>query len=152
MNPLIIKGAVDAFKNATELGGKVVEAGSSDKYAKGVNELNKEVSDTQAEIRNIIVNSNEFTDAEKIEKLKELAQEQAEVKKQGGEEIKENRENVGRVVSEVAKGVLTGGISLVAPKIVKGIKNSSAKKAALKASEAEVIEAEAEDVVEVEEA
>lgn len=111
----------DMVKGVSDLGKTVVEQADSEKYANSVDSLNKGVSDTYEQMRLLIVNSDSLSDEEKLEKLQLLAEQERESKRQCGQEIRENRENVGKIALEVTKGVLTGGLSF-APSIVKEVK------------------------------
>ena len=117
----LIGKLADMVKGVSELSKTVVEQADSEKYANSVNSLNQGVSDTYEQMRQLIVNSDTMSDVEKIERLQLIADQEREAKRQCGQEIKENRENVGKIALEVTKGVLTGGLSF-APGIVKEVK------------------------------
>ena len=121
----------DMVKGVSELGKTVVEQADSEKYANSVDSLNKGVSDTYGQMRLLIVNSDTLSDTEKLEKLQLLAEQERESTRQCGQEIKENRESVGKIALEVTKGVLTCGLSFV-PSIVKEAKQLSSKNETLK--------------------
>lgn len=125
MNIAIFEKAIDMFKGISDLCKKVIDAGDSEKYAKSVNQLNEGIDDTYANMRSIITNSEKFSDEEKIQKLKELAECEAEAKRKCGEAIQGNRENVAKISLEVLKGFLTCGISF-APAIIKQLKKATA--------------------------
>lgn len=109
----IIQEAIRMFNGILDVTKKVMDASDPKKYASGVEELNKGVSDTYAEMRTIITNSKAFTDEQKVEKLAELAKQEAVAKEKCGEAIKGNRENVSQVAMDVVKGFLTCGLYFV---------------------------------------
>ena len=126
MNPAIIKAAMEMIKSVSDMTKTVVEASDAEKYAQGVNELNKGVSDTYTEMRNIIVNDKNLSADEKLKKLDALAESEAKSKARCEEAIKGNREHVAKIVLEVFAGLLTCGISF-APAIVNKFKQSIEK-------------------------
>lgn len=81
-------------------------------------------------MRSIIVNSNEFSDEEKVKKLQELAGYEMNAKRNCSEMIMDNRENVAKITMEVVKGLLTCGLSF-APAIVKRMKVALSEKSEL---------------------
>ena len=123
MNPALIQKAIDLFKSVSDLSQKVIDAGDPEKYAKSVDNLNKGVSDSYDAMRNIIINSDKFTDEEKLERLNKLAEQEQESKRKCGEAIKGNRENVANIALEVVKGFLTCGISFL-PAITKNMRSA----------------------------
>ena len=123
MNIKIIEKAIDLFKSVSDLSKKVIDAGDSEKYAKSVNELNQGVSDSYEAMRKIIMDSDKFSDDEKLERLAKLAAQEEETKKKCGEAIKGNREHVSNIALEITKGLLTCGVSFV-PAIAKNMKAS----------------------------
>ncbi len=127
MNIQLVKLALEMFNNVTDLTKKVADASDPNAYAEGVNNLNEGVSDTYVQMREIIVNSNKYTDDEKLEKLKELAESEAKAKKDCSEMIMENRENVAKIALEVFGGLLTCGLYF-APAIIKRMKAAIAEK------------------------
>lgn len=126
MNPAIIKAAIDMIKSVSDLSKTVVEESDGEKFARGVNELNKGVSDTYTEMRNIIVNDEKLSADEKLERLSALAESEAKSKARCEEAIKGNREHIGKIVLEVFAGLLTCGISFT-PAIVNKFKQSIEK-------------------------
>ena len=123
MNPVIIEKAIELFKSVSDLSQKVIDAGDSEKYAKSVEDLNKGVSDSYDAMRNIIINSDKFSEAEKLERLEKLAEQEQESKRKCGEAIKGNREHVSNMAMEIVKGFLTCGISFI-PAITKNMKTA----------------------------
>ena len=123
MNISIIKSVVDMLKNISELCKKVIEAGDPEKYAHSIQNLNQGVSDTYAEMRNIIINNDDFSPDEKLEKLKQLAESEEESRKKCAEAIKGNRKDIANVSLAVFEGFLTCGLSF-APAIITKIKDA----------------------------
>ena len=123
MNMQLVKLVLGLFDDVTELTKKVSDAGDPNTYAEGVNNLNQGVSDTYEQMRNIIVNSDEYSDDEKLEKLQKLAESEAIAKKNCSEMIMENRKNVAKVVMDVFGGLLTCGLYFV-PAIIKRMKGA----------------------------
>ena len=122
MNPKVIEKLADMIKSLSDLCQKVVEAGDSEKYANSVEKLNRGVNDTYEQMRQIIINSDKFTDDEKLERLEKLAKQEDESKKKCDEAIKGNREQVAKIVLEVTKGMLTCGAYYI-PAIAKNFKH-----------------------------
>ena len=130
MNIGVLGKIADMIKEISSLARTVVESADSDKYAYSVETLNKGVSDTYEQMRLLIMNSDKFSDEEKLERLAALAEQESESKRKCGEAIKGNRENVANIALEVAKGLLTCGISFV-PGIAKELKLLGNKQKAL---------------------
>ena len=126
MNPAMIKAAMEMIKSVSDLSKTAIDASDPEKYARGVNELNKGVSETYTEMRNIIVNDEKLSTDEKLERLKELADGEAKAKAKCDEAIKGNREHISKIILEVFAGLLTCGISF-APTIVNKFKQSIEK-------------------------
>lgn len=146
MNIAVIQKAVEMIKSMSDLCQKVIDAGNPEKYAASVNELNQGVSDTFAEMRNIIANDPQLNTDEKLARLQELAIKEEETKKRCGEAIQGNREHVAKVILEVFAGLLTCGISF-APGIVKGVKTALVEKKKLPLLEADqLVDAGSSDV------
>ena len=139
MNVAIVEKIADMIKEISSLSKTVVESADSEKYAKSVESLNKEVDATYAQMRSLIVNSEKFSDDEKLERLEKLAKQEEESKRKCGEAIKGNRENVAKIALEVAKGLMTCGISFV-PGIVKSLKSTESKSKALESETLELLE------------
>lgn len=125
----LIDGIVEAIKQVAVLGQKAVDAGDPEKYVKSVEVLNRGVSDTYEQMRQIIVSSDNFTEEEKLERLAKLAKEEAESKKRCDEAIQGNREQVARIVLGITKGLLTCGISYI-PDIAQSFTNRGKKQLA----------------------
>lgn len=126
MNIKLISELAKMIKSISELTQKVINAGDPQKLAAGIQELNQNINLTYDGMRSVVINSKEFSDDEKIEKLQKLAVQEQEALRVANETIKSNRENAGKVALEVFKGLLTCGISF-APDIVKGLKNTLSK-------------------------
>lgn len=126
MNFKIIKVVLEIFSKIVDLTNKVIDAGDPEKYVKSVQELNKGVSETYAEMRDIISNDPKMSSEEKLKKLQELAECEERAKEKCGEAIIGNRENVAKITLEVLKGLLTCGVSFT-PAIARGIKNALSK-------------------------
>ncbi len=127
MNIKIIEYAVAAIKNFTSLSEKVIDAGSPEKYANGIEKMSKSVDDTYAVMRDIVAQDNTLTTDEKLNRLNAVADSQQRAKEKCGEAIKGNRENVAKVTFEVVKGFLTCGVSFL-PAIIKETKKTLGKK------------------------
>lgn len=123
MNPVIVEKVVDMIKNISDLCKKVIDAGDPEKYAKSIQELNQGMSDTYDEMRKIIVNSEKFSEEEKLERLNKLAEKEIETKKKCDAAVKGNREAVAKITLEVVKGLLTCGLYFV-PAIIKNLKTT----------------------------
>ena len=123
MNISMISKAIELVKQVTELTKAVIDSADPEKYAKSVNSLNSGVSDTYEQMRLIIINSEKFTEEEKLARLQELSEQEQASKEKCAEAIKGNREHVAKIAMEVVKGLLTCGISF-APEIAKKMKTS----------------------------
>lgn len=121
MNIAVIGKIADMVKKVADLSKTVVESSDPEKYANSVEKLNKGVSDTYEQMRLIIINSDKFSEEEKLERLADLANQEQESKKKCDEAIKGNREQVANIALEVVKGLLTCGISFI-PEITKRLK------------------------------
>ena len=141
MNPAIMGKLVDLFKSVANLSEKVVEQSDPEKYAKSVNELSQGVDNTYDQMRKIIIESDKFTDAQKLKKLEKLAEQEMETKKKCDEAIKGNREHVAKIALELVKGFLTCGVSF-APSIVKEIKSAGKNQKELIEVETPLLETE----------
>jgi hypothetical protein len=119
MNPAVIEKIAEAVKAVADLCKKVIEAGDPEKYANSVESLNRGVSDTYEQMRAIIVNSEKFSEEEKLERLTALAAQEQASKQKCDEAIKGNRQQVASIALEVTKGLLTCGVYYV-PGIAKG--------------------------------
>lgn len=141
----------DMIKGVSGLTQTVVESADSEQYANSVESLHKGVDETYEQMRLLIVNSETLSDTEKLQKLQEIAEQERESKRKCGEEIKENRENVGKIALEVAKGVLTCGLSF-APSIVKEVKQLGRKNETLELPTAPTMVVDSScDIVDIEE-
>lgn len=141
MNFAIVGKIADMIKEISSLSKTVVEAADSEKYAKSVESLNKEVDATYAQMRSVIVNSEKFSEEEKLERLEKLAEQEKESKRKCGEAIQGNRENVAKIALEVAKGLMTCGISFV-PGIFKEVKQLGNKNKTLALQDSSAIVAD----------
>ena len=126
MNVKLIEKIVDMVKKLADLGEKVIDAGDPEKYANSVESLNRGVSDTYEQMRMIIVNSEKFSEEEKLVRLKELAEQEEESRKKCDAAIQGNREQVASIVLEVTKAFLTCGVCYV-PELARNIKNPKKK-------------------------
>lgn len=126
MNVKLIEKIVDMVKKLADLGEKVIDAGDPEKYANSVESLNRGVSDTYEQMRMIIVNSDKFSEEEKLVRLKELAEQEEESRKKCDAAIQGNREQVASIVLEVTKAFLTCGVCYV-PELARNIKNPKKK-------------------------
>lgn len=131
MNIAIFEYAMKALSNMTEMTKKTMDASDPEKYAEGVRKLNYGVDESYAKMREIVSASDKYSDDEKIEKLKEVAELEMKSKERCAEAIKGNREHVAKISLEVLKGFLTCGISFT-PMIVKEIKKAVGGKAEVK--------------------
>ena len=127
MNPAVIGKISDMVKSISDLCKKVIDAGDPEKYANSIETLSHGVSDTYEQMRLIIVNSDKFTEEEKLERLATLAKQEEDSKRKCDEAIKGNRQQVAIIALEVAKGLFTCGICYV-PGIAKGFKNTLGKR------------------------
>ncbi len=123
MNTNLVELFFSALKGITDLCKKAIDSGDPQKYTQSINELNKNIDDTYGKMRDIIANSKEFTDAEKLEKLSVLADKEMESKAKCQEALDGNRKNVGKIALDVFEGFLTCGLSY-APRIIKQIRKS----------------------------
>lgn len=132
MKKKLIDKFADISQNMSEVAKSVVEDGSTEKYIQAVETLHD--GDTHREMRKLIVNSEEFSDAEKLRRLAELDDREMASKKEHGESIKSNREHAANTALKIVAGVLTAGMSVAVPEIAKTV---SEKKAARLAKTAE---------------
>jgi ATP-dependent DNA ligase len=123
MSPGIIKAIAEAVKSVADLGTNVVESADSEKYAKSLNEFHKGVEENYSLMRNLINNDESLSTDEKLKRLEDVAQKEADAKKNYGESIRKDREHVTETVMNVVGGFLTCGAYL-APSIIKNIKNA----------------------------
>jgi ATP-dependent DNA ligase len=123
MSVAVVGKLIEMVKQIADLSKTVIEASDPEKYAKGVEALNSGVSQTYDQMRSVIVNSNKFSDEEKLERLQELALQEQASKQKCSEAINGNREQVAKIAMEVVTGLLTCGISFV-PEIAKRLKIS----------------------------
>lgn len=121
MNIAVIGKIADMLKKVLDFSKSVIDAADPEKYADSVNKLHQGVSDTYSEMRAVIRESKNFTDEEKLEKLKELANQEAESKRKCEEALQGNTEHVANIALEIVKGFLTLGISFV-PEIARRLK------------------------------
>ncbi len=121
MNPAFIGKIADMIKSVADLSKSVVESTDPEKYANAMEKLNQGVSDTYDQMRTIIINSDKFTEEEKLEKLEALAKQELESKAKCDVALRENREHVANIAMDIIKGLLTCGVSF-APEIIKRLK------------------------------
>ena len=146
MNPAVIGKIADMVKHIADLAKTVVESSDPEKYSNSVESLSHGVNDTYDQMRQLIINSEKFSEEEKLERLQTLAQQEMATKERCGEAIKGNREHVAGIAMEIVKGFLTCGISFV-PGIAKNFKESKNDTKAILDNGAEVLELPvAEDV------
>lgn len=123
MNVTFIGKITEMIKHIADLSKTVVETSDPEKYANGVEKLNKGVSDTYEQMRLVIINSKTFSEEEKLQRLEALANQELESKKRCDEAIKGNREQIANIAMEIVKGLLTCGISFI-PEVIKRTKLS----------------------------
>ena len=123
MELFILDKALGLLNKISELVNKVLDTSDPKKYADAVVELNQGVSSTYDVMRDVIKNSEQFSDEVKIEKLRQLAELQMNSNKCCDEAIQGNREKVAKVTMDVFKGFLTCGLSF-APAIIKMFKSA----------------------------
>ncbi len=123
MNIKIIEYIVQAVKNISEICNKVVDASDPKKYAEGVNALNENVDETYAKMRELITQDDTLTATEKVEKLEKLAESQQAALRACKDDIKDNREHIAKIVTEVFAALATCGVSCI-PKVIKGCKKA----------------------------
>ena len=121
MNIKIIEYILQAIKTIIEVCDKVVDASDPQKYAEGVHALNQNVEETYAKMRELILADERLTSEEKVEKLDKLAKSQQEALKACGDEIKNNRAHMAKIVTEVFAALATCGVSCI-PKVIGGRK------------------------------
>lgn len=121
MSLKIIEYILQAIKNITEVCNKVVDSSDPKKHAEGVHALNQNVEDTYAKMRELIANDDSLSASEKVEKLEKLANSQQAALKACGEEIRNNRAHVAKIVTEVFAALATCGVSCI-PKVIGGRK------------------------------
>ena len=139
MSTPILGSVIELLKNISSLCNKVIDSSDPEKHAKSVNELNKGVSDTYEEMRKIIVNSDKFSDDEKIKRLQQLSKQEETSKKKCSELIAENRKNIAKTVMYILEGFLTCGISFT-PAIMKQVKNTILEGNELQINETDLLE------------
>ena len=123
MNIKIIEYIIKVVKNVTELCNKIIDASDPEKFAEGVKLLDQGVEDTYAKMQELIMQDNTLSTEEKLEKLEKIAASQQSARKACEDAIKENREHVAKVVTEVFVALTTCGISCI-PKVVQGCKKA----------------------------
>ena len=121
MSLKIIEYILQAIKNITEVCNKVVDSSDPKKHAEGVHALNQNVDETYAKMRELIANDETLSASEKVEKLDKLALSQQAAIKACGEEIRNNRAHVAKIVTEVFAALATCGVSCI-PKVIGGRK------------------------------
>lgn len=126
MSVSIIGKVVDMVKSLSDLSKSVIDAGDPEKYAKSITDLRKGVDSTYETMRKIIMESNKFTEEEKLQKLEELANQELESQKKCDEAIKGNREHVADIAMEALKGFMTCGLYFV-PAMLKNLKLETLK-------------------------
>ena len=122
MNIKFIEYILKAVKNITEICNKVIDASDPQKYAEGVHALNQNVDETYARMRELISNDDTLSASEKVEKLDKLAKSQQAAIKACGEEIRDNRAHIAKIVTEVFAALATCGVSCI-PRVINGNKN-----------------------------
>ena len=127
MSPALIKAAIDMVKSMTDLTAKVIDAGDPKKYAESVEKLHSGVDESYALMRSIVENDNSLSTDEKLEKLKQLAEEEQAAKDKCGEALEGHREKTSKIAIDVLQGFLTCGLSFT-PAIIKSIKKALSSK------------------------
>ena len=121
MNIKLIEYIAQAVKNITDISNKVVDSSDPKKYAEGVSALNQNIDETYAKMRELISNDDTLSATEKFEKLDKLAKSQQAALAACGEEIRNNRAHIAKIVTEVFAALATCGVSCV-PKMIGGRK------------------------------
>ena len=117
----VIGCILQIVSNVTSLTNKAVDASDPEKYAEGIHALNRNIDDTYAKMREVIMNSNSFTEDEKLERLEKLAKSQEAARKSCEHSVQENRAHMAKIITEMFLALTTCGISYI-PKAVKGRK------------------------------
>ena len=130
LNIAFIGKIAEMVKSIADLSKVVVESTDAEKYANGIQKLNQGVSDSYEQMRLIIINSKEYTEEQKLEKLESIARLELESKQKCDEALRGNREHVANIAIEIIKGFLTCGVSF-APEIIKRLKIAQSNNADL---------------------
>ena len=101
---------MEAVKKLTDFCKELVGIADAEKYADGVEKLNKEVENTFSKMREVIVNDDSLTADEKLEKLNKLADRQEAAQKNREKAVEGNRESVLKVIKEIVFALTTCGI------------------------------------------
>ena len=130
MNPHFLSIAAGMLKGLEDLTSKAMDFIDQEKQTKSINQLHEGVSDSYALMREIVKNDESLSSDEKIEKLKEIANEERIAKEHCNDIIDNHQEKAARVVKDVFAGFLTAGLSFT-PRLIKGIKEAVNDKAQL---------------------
>ena len=125
MNTELIQYAGKVIEGIFGLTNKTMEESNPQKFADGVQTLAQGVGESYELMRKIVLESTEFSDTEKIEKLKDLANSEIQSKKACGEILQGNREHTANVISNVFEDFLSCGVSF-APALISQLKDSVA--------------------------
>ena len=106
----VVEAIVEAVKNLTGFCKELVGIADAEKYANGVETLNKEVETTFAMMREVIINDDSLTSEQKIEKLNKLADRQEAAQRNREKAVDGNRESVLKVMKEILFALATCGI------------------------------------------
>jgi|GEM_PF-3726281 len=148
MNPVIIEKVIDAFKNFLSLSEKLIETSSPEKFAKGVEDLNKSVNDTYVQMKQIVMNDDTLSADVKLKKLDEIAKKQQAAVDKCEKAVSDNRKNVMEVILTITGGLLTCGVTLLpkmAKEMKKALKNTDVKELNIIEAEVTVVENENPD-------
>ena len=126
MSPGIIKAAVEMMKSIIDLTKKTMDFADPEKHAKAVDDLHQGVSDSFGLMREIIQKDETLSADEKLERLKEIAKEEAAAKERCANGIDNHQQKAMAIVKDVFVGFLTAGLSFT-PKVIRGIRDALRK-------------------------
>ena len=136
MNVKFLEVIAKAGEGLVSIANKITDGADSEKFVKSVEELDKSVDSTYDKIEEMIMQDSTLSAEEKCDKLEKIAKSRLSAKQTCAETIKENRENVAKVVGEVFLALATCGISYV-PKLIKANQHQQVDAIELKPAEIE---------------
>ena len=140
MNAILV---CSLLERAVDIYGKIKENMEDGKVSESV-ALEKDISNTYAEIKELIKNDNELSVSEKIEQLKEIADKETEMKIKCDELIRAKSKHRFDVAAEIAKGVVTGGL-YYAPDVIRKFKGKKKEKDTNSSDELNLVEPNTSD-------
>ena len=124
MNIAALEKVLDMAKNVMNLSETVAKSADPEKYADSVEKIHRGVADTYSTLREVILKSEEFSDAEKVEKLMLIAELEHKAKDECGKSLEEDREHFAVTTVNFVDNIM-GTMVKVVPNAVQSL-NSSA--------------------------